>query len=274
MEQFHERVAVVTGGASGIGLGIARTLLAAGAQVAILDLRPDHLANANTDLEAAGYKGRFAGFETDVSDREAMAETAQQVLERFGHVHVLVNNAGIGIQRAWDRVTYEDWDFGLQVNLGGVINGLMTYLPLIKAGGGGGHVVNTASLAGLSPVPSDLAIYGTTKSAIVALSESLAPDLAASGIGLSIVCPGLVRSNIHEIDLNRPVRFGNVVDDRETVAEDAEREASTSWMDPDEVGHRVIEGIRSNRLYVITHADHRAAFEQRCAAILEAYPTR
>lgn len=268
---FDGCVAVITGGASGIGLGIAKALLGEGANVALLDLRRDHLDTASADLARSGYAGRIAGFIVDVSDREAMREVAAAVIERFGHVDLLVNNAGVGIQRPWPKVDFADWDFGLEVNLGGVINGLMIYLPILESGGGG-HIVNTASLAGIAPFPSSLAIYGTTKTAVVALSESIAPELEARGIGISILCPGLVRSAIHEIDQNRPPRFREKVADRDTLAEDADRDSSSSWIEPDVVGRMVVEGIRSRSRYIITHAEHRDAFERRCAAILEAWP--
>lgn len=271
MTRFEGRVAVVTGGASGIGLGIVRALLGAGAQVAVLDLRPDHIAQAEGELTE--YRERLAFLPTDVSDREAMARAAQAAVARFGRVDILVNNAGVGIQRSWDKVSYADWDFGLQVNLGGVINGIMTFEPLLRANPEGGHIVNTASLAGLASVPAAMAIYGTTKTAVVALSEALAPEFANAGIGMSILCPGLVRSNIQDIDGNRPDRFRGAVADRETTPEDQQRMAAASWMGPDEVGRMVLEGITANRLYIITHPTHRDKFEARVAAVQEAWPS-
>lgn len=271
MTGFAGKVAVVTGGASGIGLGIARALLDAGAQVAVLDLRADHIAEAQAAL--LEYEARLAFIQTDVSDRAAMAQAAQAVMDRFGRVDILVNNAGVGIQRSWDQVSYADWDFGLQVNLGGVINGIMTFEPLLRANPSGGHVVNTASLAGLATVPAAMAIYGTTKTAVVALSEALAPEFAQAGIGVSVLCPGLVRSNIMDIDGNRPARFIGSVADRATTPEDRERDMLDTWMDPDDVGRMVLEGIIAKRLYIITHPTHRDKFEARIAAVRDAWPS-
>jgi len=270
MTAFDGRVAVVTGGASGIGLGIVRALLGAGAQAAVLDLRADHITQAQADL--SDYRAQLAFIQTDVSDRAAMAQAAQAVVDRFGRVDILVNNAGVGIQRSWDQVSYADWDFGLQVNLGGVINGIMTFEPLLRANPSGGHIVNTASLAGLATVPAAMAIYGTTKTAIVALSEALAPEFAQAGIGMSILCPGLVRSNIVDIDGSQPARFMGAVADRAATPEDRARSVSDAWIDPDEVGEMVLEGILAKRLYIITHPTHRDKFEARVEAVREAWP--
>lgn len=271
MTSFAGKVAVVTGGASGIGLGIVKALLGAGAHVAVLDLRADHIARAQAAL--AGHLPHVVFLQIDVSDREAMAQAAQAVIDRFGKVDILVNNAGVGIQRSWDKVSYADWDFGLQVNLGGVINGIMTFEPLLRANPDGGHIVNTASLAGLATVPAAMVIYGTTKTAIVALSESLAPELGAAGIGMSVLCPGLVRSNIQDIDGNRPARFRDSVADRETTIEDQDRASADSWMDPTVVGQRVLDGIAANRLYIITHSTHREKFDARVEAVRAAWPS-
>lgn len=271
MSAFEGKVAVVTGGASGIGLGIVRALLGAGAQVAVLDLRADHIAGAQVDL--SDYRSHLAFLQTDVSDRAEMAQAALAVVDRFGRVDILVNNAGVGIQRSWDQVSYADWDFGLQVNLGGVINGIMTFEPLLRANPSGGHIVNTASLAGLATVPAAMAIYGTTKTAVVALSETLAPEFAAAGIGVSVLCPGLVRSNILDIDGNRPARFLGSVAARAATPEDRERSQSDGWMDPDEVGQMVLEGIVAKRLYIITHPTHRDKFEARVEAVRAAWPS-
>lgn len=271
MMSFQDKIAVVTGGASGIGLGIVQALLTAGARVAILDLRADHLARAETLL--SGHRECLAFHQVDVSDRAAMAQAADAIVHRFGGIDILVNNAGVGIQRRWDKVSYADWDFGLQVNLGGVINGMMTFEPLLRTNPDGGHIVNTASLAGLATVPAALAVYGTTKTAIVALSEAVAPELASVGIGMSILCPGLVRSNIQDVDGNRPARFCGSVADRETMPEDQDRAGSDGWIEPSDVGRMVLNGIRSNQLYIITHPTHRDKFDARVAAVGAAWPS-
>jgi len=272
MIDFAGKSAIVTGGASGIGLAIAEALLTEGARVAILDLRADHLATASKKLIADGHSGSFRCFEIDVSDRTAMHAIAADIVEHFGLPQILVNNAGVGIQRPWSEVTFADWDFGLEVNLGGVINGIMIFGPLLRASGGEGHIVNTASLAGLASVPPALAIYGVSKTAIVALTEALAPEFAQSNIGMSVLCPGLVRSNIQQIDRNRPPRFRSMVAAKEHTIEDSDRDNSTSWIEPAAAAELVLSGIRANALYIITHGDHRSSFESRSAAILAAWP--
>ena len=147
MQNVQGKVAFVTGGASGIGLGIAGAFVAAGMKVVLADLRQDHIGEAMADFDRRGQAQNVHAIQLDVTDRKAMAAAADETERVFGNVHVLVNNAGIGIQGPFKGVTYEDWDFGMSVNLGGVINGLQTFLPRMRAHGEGGHVVSTASLA-------------------------------------------------------------------------------------------------------------------------------
>src|SRR5262249_19163762 len=143
----------------------------------------------------------------DVSDRAAMAAAAEETQRVFGKVHILVNNAGVGIEGPFRSATYADWDFGLGVNLGGVINGLQTFLPGMRGHKEGGHVVNTASLAALITMPSTMTIYVASKAAVLALSEAIRAELAEDNIGVTVLCPGPVQSKIHELIRNRPERF-------------------------------------------------------------------
>src|SRR5512139_300403 len=163
MDDFQDRVAFITGGASGIGLGIAKRLVAAGCKAAIADLREDHLEEAIGWFEEGQLGSRVFPVQLDVTNRARMAEAAEEVESKFGPVTILVNNAGVGVEGPLSEATYADWDFGIGVNLGGVINGIQTWVPRIRAHGRGGHVVNTASLAGLTPMPSWMAIYATAK---------------------------------------------------------------------------------------------------------------
>lgn len=271
MEDVRDRVAFVTGGASGIGFGIVRVLLEAGAKVAIADLRPDHLEDARKALAVHG--NRILAIEVDVTDREAMARAADAVEAAFGRVDILVNNAGVGIEGPFAEASYADWDFGLAVNLGGVINGLMTFLPRIRAGGRGGHVVNTASLAGMVQMPSFMAIYATAKAGVIALTEAMRDDLARDDIGATVLCPGPVRSRIHELGRNRPARFP--ASEAFTAAADklGRRQVSDLWMEPEEVGRMVLKAILDNQLYVITHGEWRGAVQARHDQIMAATPT-
>jgi NAD(P)-dependent dehydrogenase (short-subunit alcohol dehydrogenase family) len=272
MRHLRDRVAFVTGGASGIGLGIVEAFLGAGMRVAIGDLRQDHLDAALAQLAGRGLKDSVHGILLDVSDRAAVARAADETERHFGKVHVVVNNAGVGIEGPLRRATYDDWDFGLGVNLGGVVNGIQTFVPRIRAHGEGGHVVNTASLAGLVYMPSFMAIYATSKAAVITLSECIRDDLAPDGIGVSVLCPGPIRTNIHESGQNRPSRFKGSSGFAEAEAELAKREPSPLWMDPKVVGELVLRGIENDELYIITHGEWRDAFTQRMNAILDAMP--
>jgi NAD(P)-dependent dehydrogenase (short-subunit alcohol dehydrogenase family) len=271
MEDVKDRVAFVTGGASGIGFGIVKALLEAGAKVAIADLRPDHLEEAKKSL--AAHDNRILCIEVDVTDREAMARAADAVDAAFGRVDILVNNAGIGIEGPFAEASYADWDFGIGVNLGGVINGLQTFVPRIRAGGRGGHVVNTASLAGMVQMPSFMAIYATAKAGVIALTEAMRDDLARDDIGASVLCPGPVRSRIHELGQNRPAHFQASTAFTAAAEKLGRRQVSELWMAPEEVGRMVLDAILDNELYVITHGEWRGAVQARHDQIMAATPT-
>jgi NAD(P)-dependent dehydrogenase (short-subunit alcohol dehydrogenase family) len=272
MQDLQGKVAFVTGGASGIGLGIVKALLGAGAKVAIGDLRSDHLDAALGQFRDRALRERLHGISVDVSDRAAMARAAAEVDRRFGKLHILVSNAGVGIEGPLGRATYDDWDFGLGVNLGGVINGIQTFVPRIRAHGEGGHVVNTASLAGLVWMPSFMTVYTTSKAAVIALSECIRDDLAPDHIGVSVLCPGPVKSNIHEAGQNRPEKFRGSSGFSEAEAQLARRVVSPLWMDPETVGAKVLRAIQNDEFYIITHGEWREAFMQRVQAIADAMP--
>ena len=198
MRDVEGKVAFITGGGSGVGLGMARAFLGAGMKVAIADVRADHLEEAT-----AALGGNVHAIELDVTDRAAFARAAEETERALGNVHVLCNNAGINLFNDIAEATYQDWDWVLGVNLGGVVNGVVTFVPRIKAHGEGGHVVNTASMAAFVAGPG-AGIYTTAKFAVHGLSDALRWSLLPHGIGVSMVCPGLVRSKIYESDLIRP----------------------------------------------------------------------
>ena len=266
MKDVAGRTAFVTGGASGIGLGMATAFVGAEMNVVIADLRRDHIETA---LE------RFAGervhaIELDVTDRDGYARAADEAEGVFGNVHVLCNNAGVGILGPAALARYADWDWGLGVLLGGAVNGIQTFLPRLLAHGEGGHIVNTASMAGVLPVPNSV-IYTTAKAALIAMSEVLRSELAAEGIGVSAFCPGPVQTNIGEVGKTRPERYADS-GYAEFERQLAERETSPLWMDPLECGKRVLAGIRDDDLYIFTHREFREGADERFRAMLASFP--
>ncbi|HLY55007.1 MAG TPA: SDR family NAD(P)-dependent oxidoreductase, partial [Stellaceae bacterium] len=257
MKDVEGKVAFVTGGASGIGLGIAKSLVAAGAKVVLGDLRQDHLDEAIGYFESIQAGRNVHPIRLDVTDRAAMADAADETERRFGRVHILVNNAGVGIEGPLDQASYDDWDFGLGVNLGGVINGVQTFVPRIRKHGEGGHVVSTASLAGICPMPGNFAIYATGKAAVIAFMEALRGDLAPYGVGVSVLCPGPIKSRIHELAMNRPERFKPSEGFGRAAELLGRRQVSDLWMEPERVGEMVLNAIRNDELYIITHGEWR-----------------
>jgi NAD(P)-dependent dehydrogenase (short-subunit alcohol dehydrogenase family) len=274
MQEVQNKTAFITGGASGIGLGIAHAFVDAGMQVVLADLRQDHIDTAAEAFARRGQSTRVHLIRLDVTDRAAMSAAADETRHRFGKIHVLVNNAGVGIEGPFKAATYADWDFALAVNLGGVVNGLQTFLPRLREHGEGGHIVNTASLAGLVTMPASFALYATAKAAVIALSESIRTELAQDNIGVSVLCPGPVKSNIHELDKNRPARFATNAAFEAAAKALSQRPRSELWMEPTAVGALVLDAVKRNALYVITHGEWRPAVAARTEAILAAMPEK
>ncbi len=265
------RTAVITGGGSGIGLGIAGAFLNAGMRVVLADLRQDHLDQAMAMLRGLGHSGRVHAIRVDVTDRGAMSAAAREAQQLLGPIHVLVNNAGIGIEVPFAQAGFQDWDIGMGVNLGGVINGLQTFLPAMLRRRDGGHVVNTASLAAFVTMPASMAIYAASKAAVVALTESIREELARDGIGVSLLCPGPVKSRINELAQN-VAHLEPSPACLEAAKRLASRAVSPLWMDPAQVGERVLSAVRNNEAYIITHGEWREKIIARLEAILEAMP--
>ncbi len=277
MEQVEGKVAFITGGASGIGLGMAKVFARAGMQVVIADVRQDHIDQAVEHFRqlaacGLGAQARVHPLRLDVTDRAAYARAADEAQRVFGPVQVLCNNAGIGITGEMKRASYDDWDWIIDVNLKGVVNGVQTFLPRMLAHGGGGHIVNTASMAGLLTYAT-AGLYITTKFAVVGLSEALRSELARDGIGVSAFCPGGVRTQIREFEKTRPERYGRsgyagappVRPPPASEVLEALREFSA---DPVEVGEIVLRGIRRNDLYIFTQPEFRDGLRERFDAIL------
>jgi NAD(P)-dependent dehydrogenase (short-subunit alcohol dehydrogenase family) len=272
MEEFEGRVAVVTGGASGIGLGMARAFAGEGMKIVLADIEADPLSEAVTLLEDAGAS--VSGVVCDVSQQAAVDQLRDEALSKFGAVHVVCNNAGVGGSVApvpiWER-TAEEWEWVMGVNLMGVIHGMRSFVPVMIEQGEGGHVVNTASIAGLIPGGG---IYGVTKHAVVSLTESLFQGLSVTGqtVGASVLCPGWVNTRILESERNRaeaPRDVPTELNPDMQVIFKAIEGFVANGLDPLDVGRLVVDAIRSHRFYVLTHPHWKHMIERRTANILE-----
>jgi len=264
------KVAFVTGAASGIGFAMAEAFVARGMKVALADIEKAALAKATGRLEQAG--ATVAAVAVDVTDRAAMEDAASAVEGMFGGVDLVCNNAGVVSCGALDAVTYQDWDWILGVNLGGVINGVMTFVPRLKARGGG-HIVNTASMVGLIGMES-WGVYAASKFAVVGLSESLRLDLAPHRIGVSVLCPGLVATELLAAERNRPAVLSNrgapAMPPSASGAEAIRTLNPSEVIEPRAVGEQVADAIERNALYICTHPEYRQAMIERHATLLSA----
>ena len=264
LEDLDGKVAVVTGGASGIGRGIATRLAEQGSVVVVADL--DRQVE-----DVAAEIGAAAGMTCDVTDAAAVQALARAVADRFGTVHVICNNAGVGPMALVRDMTVRDWRFMIDVNLYGVIHGLDAFLPILLANDDGGHVVNTASLAGLIAGPK-ISAYAATKFAIVGLTESLAQELELDGakVGATVLCPGPVHSNIKSSMRHR--REEGALFDVDISRPNEHFDASGfRWMQPEEAGDVVVDAIRTGKLYAITHPEMWPAVEQRFERLQAAF---
>jgi NAD(P)-dependent dehydrogenase (short-subunit alcohol dehydrogenase family) len=264
MKELNGRTAVVTGGASGIGRGIARALAAEGMRVAVADLDADGAAAVAGELG----EGAFA-LRVDVTSTESLAAAAEAVRARTGGASVLVNNAGVMLPlRPMSEASEADWEFVLSVNLLGVVKGVAAFLPQLRAAAPEAHVVNTASMGGLAAVPMfPIGPYVASKYACVGYSESLRSELEPLGIGVSVLCPGMVASNLAASSAKaRPARLGAQAAPEPASAPDPAL-AAYFWK-ADDVGPVVVRGIRANRLHLFTHLEARGQVERRFGGIL------
>jgi NAD(P)-dependent dehydrogenase (short-subunit alcohol dehydrogenase family) len=267
MIDFRGKVAFITGGASGIGLGLARAFAAEGMKVALADVRADALRRAVRGLAEQGASA--LAVDLNVVDRAAWAGAADRVARELGPVRLLCSNAGVNFVGPTQSATLEDWDFCLGVNLGGAINAVTTFAPrLIELGGG--HIVITSSVSGLF-TSGGSGCYVTSKFALVGLAESLRADLAPHAIGVSVLCPGPVQSDLFESTVAvRPAQLaatGSVsVTPPGTRREDTPIFATAP--SGEEIGRQVVRGIRRNDLYILTHPEIRPVLEARAAALL------
>jgi NAD(P)-dependent dehydrogenase (short-subunit alcohol dehydrogenase family) len=264
IRDFQGKAAFVTGAASGIGLAIARALATTDTKVMLADIEENALYAALADLKDSGADVRAVV--CDVSDRASVQRAAEQTFAAFGRIHFLCNNAGVGIGGQFEAITPNDWEWVIGVNLMGVVHGVQAFLPHIKAHGEDAHIVNTASLAGIV-CPPGTAPYNASKFGIVALSETLAAELAGTPIGVSVLCTSFVRTRIATSSRNRPPRFGGPVNQA-----NAQLEALVqAGLNPEAVARRVMAAVHNNDLYIFTDPEYRRTVEERFGQILAAF---
>ena len=267
MEALHGKTAVITGAGSGIRAALAHACGRAGMQVVVADIELDAAEAVAAALQADGT--RVLAARLDVADRRSLQALAEITRSAFGGCQLLCNNAGVSVLGKLAQASADDWHWVLSVNLLGVVHGLAAFLPGMLQQRQPAHIVNTASMAGLVSLP-DFGVYCASKYAVVGLSEVLHAELAGAGIGVSIVCPGLVATRIQHSERNLP---GCTSAD---AAEPGAGQAPTlpaplaRLIEPEEVAERVLRAVRTNTLYVPTHADSAPLFAERSAAITRA----
>jgi NAD(P)-dependent dehydrogenase (short-subunit alcohol dehydrogenase family) len=263
--ELRGRTAVVTGGASGIGRALIQRFAREGANIVVADLDEAGMVTVAGEAQALGVKA--LAVRTDVADLAQVDALAARAFEAFGAVHVLCNNAGVAMWGGLESATHRDWQWVLGVNLWGVIHGVEAFVPRMIARGEPGHIVNTASMAGLI-ASKGLGVYNTSKYAVVGLSETLAKDLKPYRIGVSVLCPLGVQTRIRESERNRPAGLRNERDERAAPVELIGRALA-----PETVADMVLAAIHANELYVITHDESldplRRRFERIERSILD-----
>jgi NAD(P)-dependent dehydrogenase (short-subunit alcohol dehydrogenase family) len=268
VRDFDGKTAFVTGGASGIGLAMARAFLDAGMKVMLADVEASALEKALQGL--SNYDNRVRGVPCDVADPNSVERAAQASFDAFGNVHVVCNNAGVAAGGGIDNISVDNWRWVVDVNLMGVVYGVRSFLPHMLKHREGGHIVNTASMAGMNN-GMGFSPYAATKFAVVAMSEGLALQVQPHGIGVSVLCPEYVRTRIGESGRNRPERYGEALQldpaspAAQMMAEVARR--LEAGIDPGKVAARVVAAIRNEELYIFTHPNMREVVDGRFAAI-------
>jgi len=265
MRNFTGKAAFVTGGASGIGLALARALAEADCRVMIADIEQAALDAAVRSLAGVGPEVR--GVVCDVADAVSVDRAAEQAIAAFGKIHILCNNGGVTASSGIDNLSLDNWRWVLDVNLMGVVHGLRTFLPHMRQHGESGHIVNTASIAGM--ITFNFGPYTASKFAVVGISEGLAAEMKPFGIGVTVLCPGFVRTRIAEAGRNRPERYGSPTAATPGAAWLVER--VRGGIDPQAVAVKALSAIRDDELYAFTDPEFREAVQERFTGILAAY---
>jgi NAD(P)-dependent dehydrogenase (short-subunit alcohol dehydrogenase family) len=270
MRDVEGKTAFITGAASGVGLGMAKVFRAAGMRVAMADIREERVREAAERIP--GYPDDVLPVQLDVTDRERFAAVADEVEAALGNVHVVCNNAGVNLFNDIAFATYQDWDWIMGVNLGGAINGVVTWVPRLTAHGEGGHIVNTASMAAIVAGPG-AGIYTASKFGVRGLSEALQYSLRPLGIGVSVLCPGLVDSRIYESDDVRPQELATDTTPADaTIMQMLPQLHHSAGMPGEEVAEKVLRAIRNGDFYVFSHPDHRDEVREIFDEIVAAFP--
>jgi NADP-dependent 3-hydroxy acid dehydrogenase YdfG len=269
MRDVEGKTAFITGGASGVGFGMAQVFAAAGMKVMIADIRQDHIDQAmdhfsNTNLDVRSIK-------VDITDRKAMAEAADETEAAFGKVHLLCNNAGVNLFNDIVEATYDDYDWIMGVNFGGVINGVVSFLPKLRKHGEGGHICNTGSMASFISGPG-AGIYTAAKFGVRGLSESLRYALAPHNIGVSLVCPGLVKSHIYDSDAIRPKDLSQTGGAPSKDFMTRLAKVHDAGMEPLEIGEKILKGIRNNDEFIFPHSEFREELTEIFDEVLSYLP--
>ena len=259
MRDLAGKVAFITGGASGMGLGMARAFAGEGMKLMLADVNEARLAEAEQAFKDQGVD--IATIVCDVTKRDQVFAAADATVERFGKVHILCNNAGINVGGTYEELSQQDWDWVIAVNQLGVQYGISAFLPKIKAHGEGGHIVTTSSMAGMVNAGPGWAPYNASKFAVVVMNEVLYSELKETNIGVSVLCPGAVATNIIEAADSRPSDFGSS-GDKPVIAGDV-AELLEHGLDPDVVRKLVLEGIQEEQFYLFTHPRMVKAVERR-----------
>lgn len=270
MKDLRDKVAFITGGASGLGLGMAKAFGREGMKVMIADIEQAALTRAVQELK--DMQVRAEGVLCDAASRGSLREAALKTMATFGKVHVVCNNAGVAVGGPLGSIDERDWQWVTDVNLLGVVYGTEIFAPLIESHGEGGHFVNTASMAGMLGI-ANMEPYCATKFAVVAMSEGWAQQLAAKSIGVSVLCPGFVQTRIYESHRNKPSRYGGPESVQVGVGDTREQAAQLvqSGIPVEPVANRIVEAIRDNDLYIFTHTEFKPLVEMRFASILAAF---
>ena len=263
MEPLAGRTAFVTGAASGIGRGLAERFVAEGMRVVLADVEENALIGAVEELAQRGAE--VLGVVCDVSKQASVRDAGRQAIDAFGNVHLVCNNAGVSPMGPIAEATEGDWEWTVGVNLMGVVHGIQVFVPHMLEHGEGGHVVNTASIGGLMPIPT-CGVYTATKYAVVGLSEVLRAEVGAQGIGVSVLCPSFVDTRLHECHRNRPRGLDVTPGVPDFIAQ-----ALAAGSSPAEIAEHVVKGIRANALHILPHPESREPIEARIRMLLDAF---